>query len=521
MQFQKLRLLQDTKWVFIYLFILALVIRLPYFFEAVIDWDESTFILFGQSILDGNLPYTELLDAKPPLLWTSFALFILVFGKTVVSIRLAGTICVALTAFMTYLIGCKIWDNKIGVISATLFTIVSALSPSGQAVMSEHIALVPLMAALTLLITKENTLLNLFISGGLITTASLIRLNLAYVAIAVGLSLLCSLPMNVHHEKKMILYRGLAYAFGGFWIVFLTVIPYLILRQEEIWWLGVVTTSLSYANLQNTVFVTLSQEITTIWQILLGKESTALLGMAILVWLGGLLQVFGIPIYWKRLDIFQQRSIILLFVTLVGIEISLLKSGYFHPHYLIQFNAIISLFAATLINGLLSSRYGKVLTIFISLVFLIAFIHIALKYGRLGYEIIHNHRILYGSAYQIAEFIKQENTEHQPVLLLTDHLAYWLTNTKPLTPAMTHPSNLNKEFLLKAWFGKESSSATELSKIMSQHPKFIIGDDIDSFFKKDTVQAYFKETLNIDYTFVKKIDDVEIYKRLTSASLGN
>ena len=37
--------------------VLAIAIRAPFLFPAVIDWDESTFIIIGQSALDGFLPY--------------------------------------------------------------------------------------------------------------------------------------------------------------------------------------------------------------------------------------------------------------------------------------------------------------------------------------------------------------------------------------------------------------------------------------------------------------------------------
>ncbi len=515
-KFRRFSLPQHPQGVFLCLAILALAMRFPYFFEAVINWDESTFILLGQSVVDGNLPYTELLDVKPPLLWICFALFILVFGKTVVSIRLAGSVCVVLTAFFTYLIGRKIWDNNIGVISAILFIIVTGLSPEGEAVMSEHVALVPLMAGLSLLIEKKNTLWTIFFASVLITTASLIRLNLAYIALAVGLVLLFCPPNNFNREVKLklIIYRGIAYALGGVSVVFLTMIPYLILRQEQIWFSGVITASLSYSSVQKNLFATLSEEITAIWNILLGRTSTALIGVAILVWVGGMFQVFLTLIHWKRLDNFKQKSIILLLATLLSLEFSVLKGGFFYSHYLIQFNAIISLFAAVLIKkALLSSQYQRVVITFIILAFFIAFIHVSLKYVRLGDEIVYNHRILYGPAYQIAELLEQENTNRQPVLLLSSHLAYWLTNSKPLTPTMTHPSNLNKEFLLKAWLGEDASTATELSKILRQQPKFIIGEQLDSFFKKDTVQEEFNRTIYEHYIFVKKIDAEKVYKR--------
>ena len=512
LKFPQLTLPQHPQRVGLCLAILALVMRLPYFFEAVIDWDESTFILLGQSVVDGHLPYTELLDAKPPLLWTSFALFIWLFGKTVVSIRLAGTICVVLTAYLTYLIGRQIWNHHIGVISGILCVIVTGLSSSGQAVMSEHIALVPLMASLTLLITRHNTLRNLFVVGAFLTTASLIRLNLVYVVVAVGLAIAFYPPMTSNQLARYRVYQSLAYALGGVTVLSLTFIPYLMVGQDDIWWSGVVRTSLSYSNSQNTILITLIQQIGTFLLILIGRPSIAFSGVAILVWLGGLFQIYQTSINWKKLPTFQQRNILILFINLISIEVSILASGIFHPHYMIQFNPIFALFATVFIQELLLTQYQYTIKKFTIFVLLVACIHISSKYVVLGYEVIYNNRLLYGSAYQIAQFLKQENLNKEPVLLLDNHLVYWLTNTKPLSAAMTHPSNINKEFLLKTWFGKDASTATELSKIMTQKPKFIIGDDIASFFN-EPVQTQFALIVSKHYKFVKKIDTAEVFQR--------
>ncbi len=68
----KISVIKDNLLIFIYLLLLTIAIRLAFLFPAVINWDESTFILMGQSILDGHLPYTNLWDIKPPLAFVSY-----------------------------------------------------------------------------------------------------------------------------------------------------------------------------------------------------------------------------------------------------------------------------------------------------------------------------------------------------------------------------------------------------------------------------------------------------------------
>lgn len=56
----------------------------------VIDKDESTFVLLGQSLADGRLPYTETYDIKPPLGYVFFALIQLLVPHSLTFVRFAG-----------------------------------------------------------------------------------------------------------------------------------------------------------------------------------------------------------------------------------------------------------------------------------------------------------------------------------------------------------------------------------------------------------------------------------------------
>jgi hypothetical protein len=66
----------------------TLLTRVPYFTVSVINWDESTFAILGQDLLDGHLPYTHLWDHKPPLVYVLFALFVGTFGRSIAALRI-------------------------------------------------------------------------------------------------------------------------------------------------------------------------------------------------------------------------------------------------------------------------------------------------------------------------------------------------------------------------------------------------------------------------------------------------
>ncbi len=103
----------DWKTVLLILFVIAVFIRFPFFFRDYVDRDESTFILMGQSWVNGHLPYTQLWDLKPPITFLYFATVIKLFGKSFFAIRLFGSLMVALTALFTYGIATKIASKKI------------------------------------------------------------------------------------------------------------------------------------------------------------------------------------------------------------------------------------------------------------------------------------------------------------------------------------------------------------------------------------------------------------------------
>ena len=147
------------------LFLVALLLRLPFVFPAVIDWDESTFVLVGQSWLQGDLPYVELWALKPPLAFAFYAVVIAIFGKDLVAVRLAGTLCVVVSAFLIYLTASRLWNRRVGLVAAILCVATVSLLPSGQATMSEHVTLVPLTLALWLLVRNEPSVRYVFYRG--------------------------------------------------------------------------------------------------------------------------------------------------------------------------------------------------------------------------------------------------------------------------------------------------------------------------------------------------------------------
>ena len=168
------------------LLLICILVRFPFYFPSVIGSDESTFILMGQNLLDGNLPYVDLWDNKPPLTFAFFALFIL-FGNSIIAVRIAGTICVLIAADLTYRIGSRMWGWEAGFLAAIFSIVFVSVTPSGETTLTEIIALVPTMGALAVLLTGGSKPSTCFSAGCLLSLATLVRTNLGILAMAGGI----------------------------------------------------------------------------------------------------------------------------------------------------------------------------------------------------------------------------------------------------------------------------------------------------------------------------------------------
>ena len=78
--------------IILYLFFASLV----FFTQAsslnkeVIDWDESTYAIIANNLVNGNNLYVDVWEGKPPVLFYWIAFFIKMFGANIFAVRIAG-----------------------------------------------------------------------------------------------------------------------------------------------------------------------------------------------------------------------------------------------------------------------------------------------------------------------------------------------------------------------------------------------------------------------------------------------
>ncbi|MEL6495237.1 MAG: glycosyltransferase family 39 protein [Cyanobacteria bacterium J06623_7] len=466
------------------LLLASIFVRLPFYFVDVVNWDESTFILMGQSLLDGHLPYTELWDIKPPVAFAAFALFILLLGKSIMAIRIAGTICVFLTAWFIYLIGKKIGSEGAGIFAGLMSIVGLSTIRGAQATMTEHVAVVLLAAALVWLTTRQLKPLVLFFGGILLTLAALVRLNLAFVVVAIGFWLVYGLLRDQSPKLKGIF----AYCGGSFGTIFLTYVPYLLTGKSSIWFDSVVLAPLSYSG---------SGEDPAGYKLIL-----LLIGFWLLYFL------------WCQISRSPQREFSLLQVTLLGIVVSIVLGGEFHQHYYIQGFPFLALTLA-LFWCKLPIRLGRMIIVALASFFLVLELNpVYAKYGELSDRWIGGQPLNHGTAYEIVAYLEQHNPTNEPVYMMKDHIVYWFTDLKPLSKVATHPSNLGKEYLYQYVVGATDSMTAELAQIFAQKPQFVVKRIEEKFIESNPpLKRRLEQILTTEYELTQQIGDREIYHR--------
>ena len=288
------------------------------------DIDEATFMVVAQSALRGALPYELALDNKPAGFFYVLAGLMLLFGQSIESVRLFGSAVVAATALVLWLLCRRYLSLAMATALAALF-IVAQAGAIGDSTKSELVANLFVASSLLGLVALPGRNLGSFVAGLLLGCAVLMRTNLAYLALAVALLHLVALVWPGTAGLK----RGgiLALAVGGLLPLTVLMLPYALRGELQLLWIGAVEIAWSQAQGSRDVLARL---------ILLPHSFVRILPS-----LAGLLVVICGAGIWRTRAILRQRpelrsDVLLGWLYLLAIEFSIIMSGAFFNHYMLQ-----------------------------------------------------------------------------------------------------------------------------------------------------------------------------------------
>ena len=206
-------------YAFLLLAVVTLIDRLPYSFQSVIDWDESTHILLGQYWLEGFVPYKDLYEIKPPGVFALFAALAYVADGSIFVIRLFAALCVLATASFTFKSVRLFASRVVATAAGCLVILMTGALGGSQSAETSLIAAAPLTAGLYLLLKQKRDPRTYFLIGLLFSLATSLRSELGVFVVVISLVIASHLLMQASEDRWRLL---LAYIAGG--LVLLAVI---------------------------------------------------------------------------------------------------------------------------------------------------------------------------------------------------------------------------------------------------------------------------------------------------------
>jgi hypothetical protein len=489
------------------IFVLGLAVRYPFFFPAVIDWDESTWIIIGQSALKGFLPGEIVWDMKPALVFWWFGAVIRLFGKSIPAIRFAGFLWLVLSAYFLYRAALLATSHRLGALFAAIILIVAS-SAYAEHVSTEHLALLPLTGAMLVLSNREMGWPSVFLGGVLLGIACLFRLNLVYLCILVAAFLGSQTPV---HSLKTFLFRsterGLWFSIGLLSPFVLSFLPYFVMGRSDLW-IGVFQAARSYSEGQVS--------FTNVTKTLAGSSAGV---MGATMWGAAIIGAGTVRRRRNYLSSAHRFNWLLYGTFVLGSFLSIVLTGPSFSHYFVQLVPGLAIFAAGTFIPLRASSYSwkpDAAKFFIgsSLVTLAIFQITAAGWSTVADRFRAGRSLSWGTPYDIADFIKGQKLKEYSIFMLDNQLVYWLLDRYPPTPLATHPSLLIKPSTRNYLEPESKTTEDALRKAFLREPTFVVWGP--SSFRDEASGAYLlQQELGANYTFIATIDDNQIFRRKT------
>ncbi len=320
--------------------ILTLVTRYYALGPETGDIDEATFTIVAQSVLRGALPYELALDNKPAGFFYILSGVMGLFGQSNTVVRVFGSAMIFAAAIALLDVCRRYVSLGLATTLAALF-IVAQASDIGNSTKSETIANLFVMLSLLVLLRWPGSNRASFTAGVLVSAGVLCRSNLSYLALGLALLHLAGLfwPAKLRLRRTGVVALGL----GGLLPLALLILPYALGDELHLLWVGAVEVAFSQASASGGGFVGR--------MIMLPHSFVRILPGAA----GALLVVAGIGIWQLRRTLLQRpelsRDAWLVGFYVVAIETSIIMSGTFYNHYMLQILGPLLVLAAIGLAG--------------------------------------------------------------------------------------------------------------------------------------------------------------------------
>ncbi len=192
-----------------------------------------------------------------------------------------------------------------------------------------------------------------------------------------------------------------------------------------------------------------------------------------------------------------------------GVLFSLIRLGKVNGHYLLQVYPFMILLIGMLIYELKRKLSRQIV--------LILLVIIPIETYKETWDLIQYHENTgywyNGEGHEIARFLKDHDLDKKTAYYTDYHIGYWLTNNRPLTKVVTHPSNIERPELFPFMRVKDSTPVAVLEELLTNQKPEIIVSKSRKNFKDAVLESMLASALKQNYQQIKSVGSAFIYKR--------
>lgn len=491
-----------TKRIFIILYIafcfmLIFILRSPSYNKSVVDRDEGVYLLSGDAILHGGMPYREIWDPKGALLYFLYAFILKITGHSVLGLRLFTSLWIGLSAVLIFIIGRRLTDTAGGIFASLLFIAATSASDIGAlASNSEVFYLLPVLAGVYIMLFLKSGPLYLLGAGIFLGLA----FNIKSITIFDFLSLLLSIFFIKKNEGSTFRTAGKALIFCiGFLIPLAFIAGYFQCKGCIDYFIDI-------------YFTAPFRYVSSGLDPLVAVEGLSKFLYANILILWGLCLLAALSIYSCIGGMYgADRRIRFLIVWLVFIIIGIMLHHRFFMHLFIQALPPLSILAGIFMSKMISSKINKALALALILCFgLEIFFVTKSNFEYFGRIICSGEKLkLNDTPARVSDYLRSRLKSSDYIYVVDyESVVYFLTGARVPTRYVYSFIYTDSEI----WDSVLGVNAfEEMKKALSHKPSYVI---LSGRKKVGTKQfdSYLKKHLEENYALDKVIDGILIYR---------
>lgn len=313
--------------------LLAFLIRIP-FFSVPPERDEGGYATVAQIVLDGGMPYRDVVNFRAPGVYYIYAFLFKIFGERVEALRIGSAIFAILTSFIIFKFAGRMYGGSVGLLASLIYAVFSS-GPlvQGSLANCEAFMMLPIVAATYIFYLgyKEHNRQYFFLSGIVTGVAYLIK----EAALPNLLLLFIFLPLTCDRSTKSVFIKQLFKKFlivsAGFALPIIAFYAYLYVNNALFDYLiGVYNWNKGYGTYSFDIF----------WRRLIDRGVYALGREYSFLWIASLIAASVMIIADRTIE--NLYAVLWILFSFVGVSLG----SYFWPHYFIQMIPSLSIAAA-------------------------------------------------------------------------------------------------------------------------------------------------------------------------------